>query len=90
VDKVDNKLTLTQAGAIAGCSHRTIMRAIQEYQLEAGKEHGIWNVDGQSLRSWIEARQSRGRRITPLEPALDFRKRILELECGTKAGDAHA
>lgn len=70
----------SEAAAITGCCEKTLERHIAEGALVATSEHGRVVIDRAELDRWILARQSRGRRTSPLSNALEFSRRIVALE----------
>jgi hypothetical protein len=69
------RISKSQAAAIARCCEKSIERAVSDGELMAVREHGRILIDEADLRQWIEARQARGRRrATPLAGAFEYER----------------
>ena len=77
----DKQVTVTQAGAVADCSGRTIIRAIRDGDLGAQKRAGRILIDRSELDRWIRTRTDGWRRRAlerQADAALQFLSRVVE------------
>ena len=80
------RISKSRAAAIARCCEKSIERAVSNGELTAVHEHGRVLIDEADVRRWVEARQvGSRRRATALSGALDYRRRVFDLETGTEA-----